>query len=45
LNYELGGILKEKYARLPWFQIESHNKIPEFSSAENRDYPKLKQHL
>ncbi len=45
LKYELGQMLRKKYADLPWTEIESHNRIPEFSGAENRDFPKLKQHL
>ncbi len=45
LNYELGQILKAKYATLPWIEIESHNYIPELAMAENRDFPKLKNHL
>ena len=45
LDYELGHYLKEKYAHLPWIEIASHNRIPELSSAENRDFPRLKQHL
>jgi spore photoproduct lyase len=45
LEYELGQKLREKYADLTWTAIESHNKIPEFSSAENRDFQKLKRHL
>jgi len=28
LEYPLGRSLREKYARLPWFEIESHNSIP-----------------
>jgi len=45
LNYELGQMLRQKYGMLPWTPIESHNRIPEFTSSENRDFPKLKQHL
>ena len=45
LDYELGKMLKNKYAALPWVQIENHNRIPEMTAAENRDFPKLKNHL
>lgn len=45
MNYELGKYLKQKYAELPWIEIESHNRIPELCSAENADFPKLKRHL
>lgn len=45
LEYPLGKQLREKYNALPWIEIESHNRIPELSSAENTDFPKLKQHL
>ncbi len=44
-DYPLGKQLREAYRFLPWIEIESHNRIPELSSAENRDFPKLKQHL
>ncbi|MPM72440.1 Spore photoproduct lyase [bioreactor metagenome] len=45
LNYPLGKMLREKYARLPWLEIENHNRIPAFSAADNREFPKLKKHL
>ncbi len=45
LEYELGKMLRQKYAHLPWVEIESHNRIPELTAAHNRDFPKLKQHL
>lgn len=45
LDYELGQMLRVKYAALPWIEIESHNHIPELAAAENRDFPKLKSHL
>jgi len=45
LNYELGRKLQVKYANLPWIEIESHNHIPELAAADNRDFPKLKNHL
>jgi spore photoproduct lyase len=45
LDLPLGRMLKEKYASLPWIEIESHNKIPEFQAAENRAFTRLKQHL
>lgn len=45
LEYPLGKQLHEKYEALPWIEIESHNRIPVLSSAANKDFPKLKQHL
>ncbi|HHT17078.1 MAG TPA: spore photoproduct lyase [Papillibacter sp.] len=45
LQYPLGKTLREKYAHLPWFEIENHNRIEEFTSSENKDFPKLKSHL
>ncbi|MEA4971028.1 MAG: spore photoproduct lyase [Candidatus Pelethousia sp.] len=45
LTYELGQMLRIKYAALPWTEIENHNHIPELSAAENQDFPKLKRHL
>ena len=44
-EYPLGRELREKYSDLPWIEIESHNKIPQFSGAENRAFPALKKHL
>lgn len=45
LDYELGKMLRAKYSGLPWNEIESHNRIPELTASENREFPKLKQHL
>ncbi len=45
LRYELGRELRSRYAHLPWTAIESHNKIPSFTSAENSCFPQLKRHL
>jgi len=45
LDYPLGEMLQHKYANLPWREIENHNRIPEMTSADNRDFPKLKNHL
>ncbi|HHU22146.1 MAG TPA: spore photoproduct lyase [Clostridiales bacterium] len=45
LNYELGKMLRTKYADLPWVEIENHNYIPELTAAENRGFPKLKSLL
>lgn len=45
LEYPLGKSLLEKYQNLPQFEIQSHNRIPEFSGAENKEFTKLKQHL
>lgn len=45
LKYQLGRTLRQKYEKLPWVPIESHNRIPEFTSANNRDFPRMKKHL
>ncbi len=45
LNYELGKMLQSKYKDLTWVEIESHNRIPELTVADNRDFPKLKRLL
>lgn len=45
LHYPLGQTLREKYSDIPWIQIESHNRIPEFTQTGNKEFPKLKQHL
>lgn len=45
LEYELGQYMKNKYGDLPWIEIESHNRIPEFTSMDNKSFTKLKQHL
>lgn len=45
LEYTLGKELYEKYKALPWIEIESHNRITELSSAENKEFTRMKQHL
>ena len=45
LNYQLGQLLYQKYQKLPWIEIESHNRIPELSGAGNSQFPRLKHHL
>jgi len=45
LDSALGRMLRTKYADLPWVEIENHNRIPELTAADNRDFPKLKEHL
>ena len=45
LDYPLGLSLKDKYLGLQWIEVESHNRIPELSSSENKDFTKLKRHL
>ncbi len=45
LNYPLGKDLKHIFANLTWTEIESHNRIQEFSSAPNKGFSKLKKHL
>lgn len=45
LEYPLGRYLKEKYASLPWIEIQNHNNIPQLRSSSNRDFVRLKRHL
>jgi spore photoproduct lyase len=45
IAYDLGRNLQQKYADLPWIEIENHNRIPEMTASDNRDFPKLKNHL
>lgn len=45
LEYELGRLLRAKYADLPWTEIDSHNRIESLSSAANKDFPRLKRLL
>lgn len=45
LEYPLGKQLREKYSHLNWTEIESHNNIPLFRSAQNKDFPRLKRNL
>ena len=45
LSYDLGRMLKQKYAQLPWEEIQSHNSIPAFRASQNKDFTRLKQHL
>lgn len=45
MDYPLGQQLHETYKALPWIEIESHNRIPELSSAKNEEFSALKQHL
>ena len=45
LSYPLGQQLKEKYANLPWQEIESHNHIQQFRNAQNHEFPRLKRNL
>lgn len=45
IEYPLGKALKQSFSHLPWREIESHNRIPEFSSSPNRDFARLKRHL
>lgn len=39
LNYSLGKELRQKFADLPWQEIENHNNIPQLRAAKNRDFP------
>lgn len=45
LRYELGQSLKNRFSYLPWREIDSHNRILEFSTSENKAFAKLKRHL
>lgn len=45
MEYQLGKEMREKYSDLPWIEIESHNRIPELSSCENKEFTKLKEKL
>ncbi|MGI6004335.1 MAG: radical SAM protein [Christensenellales bacterium] len=45
LDYELGRQLREKFGRLPWIPIESHNNIEQLRKNENRAFPAMKRHL
>lgn len=45
LNYALGKQLYEKFNKLEWHQIESHNKIGEMISKPNSAFTKMKRHL
>lgn len=45
LTYELGKELKAKFAELPWFPIESHNRIPEMQARPNEDFGRMKRNL
>lgn len=45
MDYVLGAKLHERFRELPWFPVESHNRIPEMMERPNRDFPKLKRNL
>lgn len=45
LAYELGKELKGRFADLPWFPIESHNRIPEMQARPNKDFGRMKRNL
>lgn len=44
LRYELGKQLREQYGDLPWFPIESHNRIEEMQQP-NSQFAHMKRHL
>lgn len=44
-EYRLGKELLQKFGDLPLIMIESHNRIPQLSSAGDSEFPKLKRHL
>ena len=45
LDFPLGKFLQAEFEHLPWTEIESHNRIPEFQGSENKDFARLKRHL
>lgn len=45
LRYELGKQLREQYGDLPWFPIESHNRIEEMQQQPNSQFAHMKRHL
>lgn len=45
LDYPLGRFLREKYWDKPWFEIESHNSIPQLQRSQNKEFAKLKRLL
>lgn len=45
LNYELGMMLKQKYANLEWIPIENHNNIPFLREKQNCEFAKMKQDI
>jgi spore photoproduct lyase len=45
LGFELGKTLKEKYANLPWTEIESHNNISELRQNTNSEFAKMKRYI
>ena len=45
LSYELGRMLREKYAQAPWIEIDSHNNIPELRANPNCAFAQMKRFL
>lgn len=45
LDYELGGLLRKKFADLLWVPVESHNDIEELRRSANSEFPAMKRHL
>lgn len=45
LDYELGKQLKETFSEIPWFPIESHNRIEELQKNPNKEFARMKRHL
>lgn len=45
LSYPLGRQLKETFAKLPWYPIESHNSIREMQEKPNSEFGKMKRNL
>lgn len=45
LEYPLGQALKEKYKKIEWIPIESHNNIEELRNRSNKDFVEMKKYL
>lgn len=45
MGYELGKILRQKFAGLPWEPIENHNSIPFMQQKPNGEFTRMKRSL
>ena len=45
LDFELGKILKNKFADIPWIPIENHNNIKELRNNPNSEFARMKRYL
>lgn len=45
LQYTLGKELEEKFSRLPWIPIKSHNSIKEMQEKQNSEFANMKRNL